>query len=60
MRLEVGFFFKKRPTERGEMEVTMPRRTASRARSLALHWLSGTPPASGRSQASATMAHCSG
>ena len=34
----------------------MPRRTASRARSLALHWLIGTPPSSGRSHASATMA----
>lgn len=39
----------------------MPRRTASRARSLALHWLSGTPQSAGRSQASATIAQiCSG
>ena len=43
------------------MAVTMPRRTASRARSLALHWLIGTPLSSGRSQASATTAQiCSG
>ena len=33
MRLEVGFFLKSAPPERGEMELTMPRRTASRARS---------------------------
>jgi hypothetical protein len=43
------------------MDVTMPRRTASRARSLALQWLIGTPPSSGRSHANATMAQvCSG
>ena len=34
----------------------MPRRTASRARSLALQWLIGTPTSSGRSHANATMA----
>lgn len=39
----------------------MPRRTASRARSLALQWLIGTPLSSGRSHANATMAQvCSG
>ena len=39
----------------------MPRRTASRARSLALQWLIGTPTSSGRSHANATMAQiCSG
>ena len=39
----------------------MPRRTTSRARSLALQWLIGTPTSSGRSHANATMAQiCSG
>ena len=56
MRLEVGLFFKKRPTVRGEMAGMMPRLTASRARSLALQWLNGTSLASGSSQARATIA----
>ena len=41
MRLEVGLFFKKRPTERCEMFGTMPRRMASSAISRWLHWLMG-------------------
>ena len=36
MRLEIGLFFKKRPTEPCEMLLTMPRLTACRASSL---WL---------------------
>src|SRR5262249_40947417 len=39
MRLEVCFFFKKRPTERCEMFGTRPRFMASSAISRWLHWL---------------------
>jgi len=41
MRFEVGFFFKKRPTERCEICGTRPRRIASSAISRWLHWLIG-------------------
>jgi len=39
MRLEVSFFFKKRPTERCDMFETRPRRMASSAISRWLQWL---------------------
>src|SRR6266480_65852 len=56
MRLEVGLFFKKRPTERCEMLATRPRRIASSAISRWLHWLIGRALSSGFSQVMATTA----
>ena len=56
MRLEVGFFFKKRPTERCEMLATRPRRIASSAISRWLHWLIGRSLSAGFSQLIATTA----
>src|ERR1700737_4616986 len=43
MGLEVGLFFKKRPTEHCEMFGTRPHRMASSAISRWLHWLMGRP-----------------
>ena len=61
MRLEVGFFFKKRPTERCEIFLTMPRRTASSAISRWLHWLIGRSLSDGFSHVIETTAQiCSG
>ena len=48
--------FKKRPAWRGERRSTRPRFTASRARSLALQWLSGRPQSLGGLQARAMIA----
>jgi hypothetical protein len=56
MRLEVGFFFKNRPTERCEISPTMPRRTASSAISRWLHWLIGRSLSDGFSHVIETMA----
>src|SRR6516162_263840 len=56
MRLEVGLFFKKRPTDRCEMFGTMPRRMASSAISRWLHWLMGRSLSDGFSQVMATTA----
>ena len=41
MGLEVGLFFKKRPTEPCEMSGTRPHRMASSAISRWLYWLMG-------------------
>src|ERR1700724_831264 len=61
MRLEVGLFFKKRPTERCEMFGTRPRRIASSAISRWLQWLIGRSLSDGFSQVIATIAQiCSG
>src|SRR5262245_39300516 len=61
MRLEVGLFFKKRPTERCEMLGIRPRRMASSAISRWLQWLIGRSLADGFSQVIATRAQiCSG
>jgi len=61
MRLEVGLFFKKRPTERCEMLGTSPRRMASSAISRWLQWLIGRSLSDGFSHVIATTAHiCSG
>jgi hypothetical protein len=56
MRLEVRFFFKKRPTERWDIRSTMPRFIASSASSCWLQWVTGRSLSEGRSQASATIA----
>src|SRR3977135_244027 len=61
MRLEVGLFFKKRPTERCEMFGTRPRRIASSAISRWLQWLIGRSVSDGFSQVIAITAQiCSG
>jgi len=61
MRFEVGFFFKKRPTERCETCGTKPRRIASSAISRWLQWLIGRSLAAGFSHVIATIAQiCSG
>src|ERR1700724_4711155 len=61
MGLEVGLFFKKRPTERCEMFGTRPRRIASSAISRWLHWLMGRSLSDGFSQVIAMTAQiCSG
>jgi hypothetical protein len=61
MRLEVGLFFKKRPTERCEMFGTRPRRIASSAISRWLQWLIGRSLSDGFSQVIAMTAQiCSG
>src|SRR6266568_4265851 len=61
MRLEVGLFFKKRPTERCEMFATRPRRMASSAISRWLQWLMGRSLSEGFSHVIATRAQiCSG
>jgi hypothetical protein len=61
MRLEVGLFFKKRPTERCEMLGTRPRRIASSAISRWLQWLIGRSLSAGFSQVIAINAQiCSG
>jgi hypothetical protein len=61
MRLEVGLFFKKRPTERCEMLGTRPRRIASSAISRWLQWLIGRSLSDGFSQVIAITAQiCSG
>ena len=61
MRLEVGVFFKKRPTERCEMLWTRPRRMASSAISRWLQWLIGRSLSDGFSHVIATRAQiCSG
>ena len=61
MRLEVGLFFKKRPTERCEILGTRPRRIASSAISRWLHWLIGRSLSEGFSQVIAITAQiCSG
>src|SRR5205807_6773078 len=61
MRLEVGLFFKKRPTERCEMFETRPRRIASSAISRWLQWLIGRSLSDGFSQVIAITAQiCSG
>jgi hypothetical protein len=61
MWLEVGLFFKKRPTERCEMFGTMPRRIASSAISRWLQWLIGRSLSDGFSQVIAIKAQiCSG
>ena len=61
MWLEVGLFFKKRPTERCEMLGTRPRRMASSAISRWLQWLIGRSLSDGFSQVIATTAQiCSG
>src|SRR5215467_9961185 len=61
MWLEVGFFFKKRPTERCEMFGTRPRRMASSAISRWLQWLMGLSLSDGLSHVIATRAQiCSG
>jgi hypothetical protein len=61
MGLEVGLFFKKRPTERCEMFGTRPRRIASSAISRWLHWLMGRSLSDGFSHVIATTAQiCSG
>src|SRR5439155_25849811 len=56
MGFEVGFFFKKRPTERCEMLGTTPRRMASAAISRWLQWLIGRSLSDGFSQVIATSA----
>ncbi|KOF12867.1 hypothetical protein AC244_33205 [Ensifer adhaerens] len=61
MRLKVRLFFEKRPSERCEMRSTRLRFSASRARSLWLHWLIGSPFCAGGSQAKAMIEQiCSG
>src|SRR5712691_12107846 len=61
MRLKVGFFFKKRPTERCEMRGTRPRRMTSSAISRWLQWLIGRSLSEGFSHVIATTAQiCSG
>jgi hypothetical protein len=61
MRLEVGLFFKNRPTERCEMLGTSPRRIASSAISRWLQWLIGRSLSDGFSHVIATSAQiCSG
>src|SRR3984893_17855561 len=61
MRLEVGLFFKKRPTERCEILGTRPRRIASSAISRWLQWLIGRSLSDGFSQVIAITAQiCSG
>src|ERR1700730_2931285 len=61
MRLEVGLFFKKRPTERCEMLGMRPRRMASSAISRWLQWLMGRSLSDGFSHVIATRAQiCSG
>ncbi len=61
MRLEVGLFFKKRPTERCETFGTRPRLIASSAISRWLQWLIGRSLSDGFSQVIATTAQiCSG
>ena len=61
MRLEVGLFFKKRPTERCEMFGMSPRRMASSAISRWLQWLIGRSLSDGFSHVIATTAQiCSG
>src|ERR1700676_312643 len=61
MRLEVGLFFKKRPTERCEMLGTRPRRIASSAISRWLQWLIGRSLSDRFSQVIAITAQtCSG
>lgn len=55
MRLKVRLFFEKRPSERCEMRSTRPRISASRARSLWLHWLIGSPFCAGGSLAKAMI-----
>ena len=59
MGLEVGSFLKSAPHGGGERRSTRPRFTASRARSLALQWLSGRPQSLGGLQARAMIAHTS-
>ncbi|MCP4380739.1 MAG: hypothetical protein GY798_04845, partial [Hyphomicrobiales bacterium] len=56
VRLEVGLFFKKRPTERCEMLGTRRRRIASSAISRWLQWLIGRSLSAGFSQVIATIA----
>src|SRR5215216_6391478 len=56
VRLEIGLFFKKRPTERCEMRSTRPRRIASSAISRWLHWLIGRSLSDGFSQVIAITA----
>jgi len=61
MRLEVRFFFKKRPTERCEMLGMRPRRMASSAISRWLQWLMGRSLSDGFSHVIAITAQiCSG
>jgi hypothetical protein len=61
MRLEVGFFFKKRPTERCEMHENSPRLIASSAISRWVQWLIGRSLSDGFSQVIAINAQiCSG
>src|SRR6516164_4889171 len=61
VRFKVGFFFKKRPTERCEMFETRPRRIASSAISRWLQWLIGRSLSDGFSQVIAITAQiCSG
>jgi hypothetical protein len=56
MRLEVGLFFKKRPTERCEIRGMRPRRMASSAISRWLQWLIGRSLSDGFSHVIATRA----
>jgi hypothetical protein len=56
VRLEVGLFFKNRPTERCEMLGTSPRRMASSAISRWLQWLIGRSLSDGFSHVIATAA----
>src|SRR4029077_17676117 len=56
VRLEVGLFFKNRPTERCEMLGTRPRRIASSAISRWLQWLIGRSLSDGLSQVIAITA----
>jgi hypothetical protein len=56
MRLEIGLFFKNRPTERCEMLGMRPRRMASSAISRWLQWLIGRSLSDGFSHVIATRA----
>jgi hypothetical protein len=56
MRLEIGLFFKNRPTERCEMLGMRPRRMASSAISRWLQWLIGRALSDGFSHVIATRA----
>ena len=56
VRLEVRLFLKKRPTESGEIEATMPRLSASSANSWWVQCVIGRSLSAGGSQAIATIA----
>jgi hypothetical protein len=61
MRVEIGLFSKKRPTERCDMLGTRPGRIASSAMSRWLEWLIGRSLSEGFSQVIAITAQiCSG